>query len=50
VPHVLECVKKGRSQNATMDIGTDCTLCGACVDICPTGSLRFEIKGLSKLL
>lgn len=50
VPHVLECVKKGRSRNVTMDIGTDCTLCGACVDICPTGSLRFEIKGLSKLL
>jgi len=47
VPQVLECVKKGRADKLKIDIGTDCTLCGACVDICPTQSLRFEIKGLS---
>lgn len=47
VPQVLECVKKGRANQVKIDIGTDCTLCGACVDICPTQSLRFEIKGLS---
>ena len=27
-----------------------CVGCGMCVDVCPTGALRFEIKGLSKLL
>ncbi|MEN8215068.1 MAG: NapH/MauN family ferredoxin-type protein [Pseudomonadota bacterium] len=47
VPHVLDCVKKGRADKVTIDIGTDCTLCGACIDVCPTQSLRFEIKGLS---
>ncbi len=47
VPHVLDCVKKGRANKVKMDISTDCTLCGACVDVCPTQSLRFDIKGLS---
>ena len=31
-------------------LGPDCTRCGLCVDACPTGSLSFEVKGLSKLL
>ena len=47
VPHVLECVKKSHAHQVKIDIGTDCTLCGACIDICPTQSLSFEIKGLS---
>jgi ferredoxin-type protein NapH len=47
VPHVLDCVKKGRAQDVQVDIGTDCTLCGACVDVCPSHALTFAIKGLS---
>jgi ferredoxin-type protein NapH len=34
----------------TVPLGADCTRCGLCIDTCPTSSLRFEVKGLSKLL
>lgn len=50
VPHVLECVIKGRATHEKMDIGADCTRCGLCVDVCQSGALKFEVKGLSKLL
>ncbi|MDM8547898.1 NapH/MauN family ferredoxin-type protein [Candidatus Venteria ishoeyi] len=50
VPHVLECIKKGRAQGVEVGLGADCTRCGMCIDTCPTGSLRFDVKGLNKLL
>lgn len=50
VPHVLECTKKSYAEDVDVPIGADCTRCGLCVDSCPTGSLRFNVKGLDKLL
>ena len=50
VPHVLECVIKGRATAETMAIGADCTRCGLCVDVCPSGALHFEVKGMSQWL
>lgn len=49
VPHVLDCVIKGRATGTEMDIGADCYRCGLCVDICPSGALKFDVKGLSRL-
>lgn len=50
VPHVLEPTIKGRASEENMSLGPDCTRCGLCIDTCPSGALRYEIKGLSKLL
>ncbi len=50
VPHVLDVTIRGRARAVTTDIGADCTRCGLCVDICPTNSLSFKVKGLDKVL
>ncbi len=50
VPHVLDTVIKGRATDTEVPIGADCTRCGLCVDTCPTGSLKYNFKGLDRLL
>lgn len=50
VPHALEVTKKGYAKKVNVALGPDCTRCGMCVDICPTKSLTFDVKGLNKLL
>jgi ferredoxin-type protein NapH len=50
VPHVLEPTKKGFALKEQVALGPDCTRCGMCVDICPTKSLSFDVRGLNKLL
>lgn len=50
VPHVLDMVVKGRATETELPVGPDCTRCGLCIDACPSGALRYEVKGLSQLL
>lgn len=50
VPHVLDLTIKGRADEVKLDVGPDCTRCGLCVDVCPTGALRYELKGVKRLL
>jgi ferredoxin-type protein NapH len=50
VPHVLDLTIKGRAEEPKLDVGPDCTRCGLCVDACPTGALRYELKGVKRLL
>lgn len=50
VPHALSMTRIGYADDVRIAIGADCTRCGLCVDVCPTGALKFDIKGLDKLL
>jgi ferredoxin-type protein NapH len=48
VPHVLDMTKLGYGKDTDHAIGPDCTRCAMCLDVCPTGALTFNVKGLSK--
>lgn len=48
VPHVLDMTKLGYATEVRSPIGPDCTRCAMCLDVCPTGALRFDIKGITQ--
>jgi len=48
VPHALNCTVKGRGTRLKTTTGADCTRCGRCIDVCPTGALSFKFKGMGK--
>lgn len=50
VPHVLEMTKMNHADDVVSFTGADCTRCGMCVEVCPTGALNFNVRGLDKLL
>lgn len=50
VPHELWFVEKGKATNERHDVGSDCTRCGLCIDICPGDALSYTIKGWDKIL
>ncbi len=50
VPHVLEMTKKNRAEDVHLDVGADCTRCGMCLEACPTGALKFKLRGTGGLL
>jgi ferredoxin-type protein NapH len=42
--HVLDATRAARAQRMISNIPQDCTLCGICVDACPTNSLKFGLR------
>lgn len=48
VPHVLEMTKLGYAREVETPVGPDCTRCAMCIDVCPTGALRFDIQGITR--
>ena len=46
-PQALEITKAGHAPQMSNRLVGDCSGCGQCVDICPTGSLRFSVPFLS---
>jgi ferredoxin-type protein NapH len=50
VPHVIDMTIKGRADEPILHAGADCTRCGRCVEVCPTGALTFKIRGTGGLI
>lgn len=48
VPHVLDTTIRMRARDVNVPLGSDCTRCGLCVDICPTDSLNFTFGSVKK--
>jgi ferredoxin-type protein NapH len=50
VPHELWFVEKGKATEQRHDVGSDCTRCGLCIDVCPGQALNYTVKGWDKIL
>ena len=50
VPHELWFVEKGKATERRHDVGSDCTRCGLCIDVCPGEALSYTIKGWDRIL
>lgn len=50
VPHELWFVKRGAATKDVHYVGSDCTRCGLCVDVCPGNALTYSVKGTSSLI
>ncbi len=50
VPHELWFVKRGTATQEKHFVGSDCTRCGLCVDVCPGNALTYSVRGASSLL
>ncbi|GAB1419047.1 hypothetical protein MASR2M12_18120 [Bacteroidales bacterium] len=50
VPHELWFVQRGKATQDVHFVGSDCTRCGLCVDVCPGNALNYAVKGASALV
>jgi len=48
VPHVLDMTKLGFARDLKTPIGSDCTRCAMCIEVCPTSALTFNILGITR--
>jgi len=43
-------VERGKATDQRHDVGSDCTRCGLCIDVCPGKALNYTVKGWDKIL
>jgi ferredoxin-type protein NapH len=50
VPHELWFVRRGAATQEVHFVGSDCTRCGLCVDVCPGKALTYSVRGASAIM